>query len=83
MKHVIFSDHALKQMQERGASKEEIIQTIHHGERIPAKHGRMSYRHNFQHNGDWGGKFYRVKQVMPIIKEEKSTIVVTVYVFYF
>lgn len=83
MKHVTFSDHALKQMLERGASREEIIQAIHHGERIPAKHGRMGYRHNFQYNDKWGGKSYHIKQVMPIVKEEKSFIVVTVYVFYF
>jgi hypothetical protein len=83
MKHVIFSEHALKQMLERGASREEVIQAIHHGERIPAKHSRMSYRHNFQYNGKWGNKFYRIKQVMPIVREEKSIVVITVYVFYF
>lgn len=83
MKHIIFSEHAIKQMIERGASKEDIIQTIRAGEKLPAKHGRIAYRHNFQYNSKWGNKFYHIKQVMPIIKEEKSIIVVTVYTFYF
>ena len=83
MKHIIFSEHAIKQMVERGASREEVIQTIRNGERIPAKHGRIAYRHNFQYNSKWGNKFYSIKQVIPIIKEGKSIIVVTVYSFYF
>lgn len=83
MKHIIFSDHALKQMIERGASKEEVINAIRSGERLPAKHGRVAYRHNFQYNKKWGNRFYYVKQIMPIVKEEKSIIVITVYTFYF
>jgi len=83
MKGIIFPEHAIKQMVERGASKEEVIQTIRNGERLPAKRGRIAYRHNFQYNSKWGNKFYHIKQVMPIIKEEKSIIVVTVYTFYF
>ncbi|MFH0917511.1 MAG: DUF4258 domain-containing protein [Candidatus Omnitrophota bacterium] len=83
MKHAIFSEHAIKQMAERGVSKEEVIQTIRNGERIPAKHGRIAYRHNFQYNSKWGNKFYNIKQVIPIIEEEKSIIVITVYAFYF
>jgi len=83
MKHIIFSEHAAKQMAERGASKEEVAQAIHNGERLPAKHGRIAYRHNFQYNSKWGNKFYRIKQVAPIIKEEKSIVVITVYTFYF
>lgn len=83
MKHIIFSDHAKKQMAERGASKKEVIETIRNGENLPAKHGRIAYRHNFQYNNKWGNKFYRIKQIVPIVKEEKSIIVITVYTFYF
>ena len=83
MKDIVFSEHSLKQSVERGASKEEIIYAIRNGEKIPAKHGRIAYRHNFQYNKKWGKKFYHIKQVIPIIKEENSIIVVTVYTFYF
>ena len=71
-------------MVERGASQDEVIATIAEGERIPAKHGRTAYRKNFQYNHTWGRKFYRVKQVMLIVKEEDDQhIVITVYTFYF
>jgi hypothetical protein len=83
VKHIIFSEHAIKQMVDRGASKREVIQAIRAGEKLPAKHGRIAYRHNFQYNNKWGNKFYYIKQVIAIIKEEKSIIVVTVYTFYF
>ena len=71
-------------MRERGASEEEILEAIEAGEGVPAKHGRVAYRRNFQYNRTWGGRPYRIKQVMPIIKEEKRvTVVITVYTFYF
>ena len=42
------------------------------------------YRKNFQFNRRWRGKYYAVKQVAPIVKEEsKKLVVVTVYTFYF
>ena len=71
-------------MQERGASTAEIIDTIAEGERLAAKHGRMAYRRNFQYDRTWGGKFYHIKQVMPIIQEKRGhVVVITVYTFYF
>lgn len=84
MEHIVFPPHALKQMAERGASKKEIIETIDAGEMNFVKHGRIAYRKNFQYNNKWGGKFYHVKQVMPIVKKESDKIIViTVYTFYF
>jgi len=84
MKTIIFSDHALFQMLERGASKEEVIEAIRNGEKIAAKHKRDSYRKNFQFNRKWANKFYHIKQVMPIVKDEEHGIaVITVYTFYF
>lgn len=50
MKPIISSDHALFQMQERGAKKEEVIESIRNGEKITAKHKRDAYRRNFQFN---------------------------------
>ncbi len=81
---VIFSKHALGQMEERGTRKSEISETIAGSEKILAKKGRLGFRLNFQYDAIWAGKHYRMKQVMPIVAVEKdSYVVVTVYVFYF
>ena len=81
---VRFSKHALTQMGERGAIRSEVVKAIQEGEEIPAKIGRRSYRINFQYNGSWMGKRYRIKQVAPVVIEEnKIFVIVTVYVFYF
>ena len=83
-KKITFSSHALGQMIERGTHRQEVETAILKGEKIPAKQGRHGYRINFQYGQFWGEKWYPIKQVMPIIKEEKNEfIVITVYVFYF
>ena len=84
MKPILFSQHVLDQMPDRGATRGEIEATIRTGELAPAKSKRLSYRKNFPFNKEWKGKKYAIKQVMPIIMEESDRIiVVTVYVFYF
>ena len=84
VKRLVFSDHARQQMAERGASEAEVAEAIVSSEGTPAKRGRVAYRRNFQYNRTWGGKLYRIKQVMPIVKEEHgSVIVITIYTFYF
>ena len=81
---VRFSKHALVQMEERGAVRSEVVKALQEGEEIPAKAGRKCYRMNFQYNGSWMGKRYRIKQVAPVVVEEDGKfVVVTVYVFYF
>ena len=65
-------------------SKEEVEAAILRGEKAPAKRGRQAYRLNLQYEQLWGEKWYPMKQVMPIVKEEgNELIVITVYVFYF
>lgn len=84
MKRLVFSQHALEQMPDRGAKRDEVEITIRDGERVPAKKGRIAFRKNFPFQKEWKGRYYEVKQVMPIIVEKDDTIVViTVYVFYF
>ena len=84
MKKLSYSKHALFQMLERGTTREEVAEAISIGEKVPAKKGRHAYRLNFQYGKLWGEKHYRMKQVMPIVKEEEKEIsVITVYVFYF
>jgi predicted N-formylglutamate amidohydrolase len=83
-KPVRFSRLALQQMSERGATEDEVLEAICSGEPVPAKHGRLGYRKNFQYERLWGGRYYAVKQVLAIIAEEPETlVVVTVYTFYF
>lgn len=82
-KPIKFSQHALDNMTDRGASREEVETAIRTGECIPAKKGRLSFRKNFSYNGMWKGKFYNIKQVIPIVVEEPERfVVVTVYVFF-
>jgi hypothetical protein len=83
-KRIVFSEHALQQMCERGATREEVQRAITQGEEFPAKKGRKGYRLNFPFNALWGGKEYGTKQVVPIVVEDPpERVVVTVYVFYF
>ncbi len=71
-------------MRERGASEQDVLTAIRDGERIPAKHGRVASRQNFQYNHLWAGRRYRIKQVMPIVKDAGDhLVVITVYTFYF
>jgi hypothetical protein len=53
------------------------------GIREPAKQGRELCRFNLPFNGTWQGRYDAVKRVAPVIKEEATEIVVTVYTFYF
>jgi hypothetical protein len=82
-KEIRFSDHAMDQINDRGTSKEEVSTAIRGGEEIPAKRGRKAYRKNFPFESYWKGRYYSIKQVMPIVREEvESIMVITVYVFY-
>jgi hypothetical protein len=84
MKAIYFSQHALDQMPDRGATRDEVEAAIRTGELSPAKSKRTSYRKNFPFNKEWKGRKYAIKQVMPIVTEKSDRIVVvTVYVFYF
>mgnify|MGYP001260742010 FL=1 len=84
MKPVVFSTHALGQMADRGAQQSEVEIAISACEEIPAKQGRRAFRKNFSFNATWKGRYYDVKQVVPIVAEEADAwVVITVYVFYF
>jgi predicted RNA-binding protein with RPS1 domain len=81
---IVFSQHVMDQMIDRGTSDAEIKLAIRDGEEVPAKKERKAYRKNFPFESYWKGKYYFTKQVVPVIKEELGKIVViTVYVFYF
>ena len=84
VKPIRLTKHAREQSVERGATESEVAEAIRTGTREPAKHGREFCRFNFPFAKKWQGKFYAIKQVAPVIKEEANEIVViTVYTFYF
>jgi hypothetical protein len=84
MKPIRLTKHAREQARERGASEAEVREAIANGVREPAKHGRRLCRYNFAFGRAWQGQQYAIKQVTPVIKEEdKETVVITVYTFYF
>ncbi|MBN1592410.1 MAG: DUF4258 domain-containing protein [Candidatus Coatesbacteria bacterium] len=81
---IVFSDHALSKMEQRGVTESEALEAIRNGERMPAKKDRLCFRRSFAFDNYWGGKWYAVKQVVPIaVEEQGEIIVVTVYAFYF
>jgi len=78
------SPHGREQMQERGVVEDEVIAAIRHGESEPARGNRTLYRKNFQFDKLWRGRYYRVKQVAPIVAHASDRLViVTVFAFYF
>lgn len=84
MKEIIFSQHALEQINDRGTNPEEVKEAIINGEKLPAKKDRVAFRKNYLFDSMWKNHYYKVKQVMPIVKEETDKyIVITIYVFYF
>ena len=84
MSRIIFSAHALERLAQRGATEAEARAAISEGERLPAGRDRTAFRKNFPFQAHWKGRYYEVKQVMPIVVEEEDTVtVVTVHVFYF
>ncbi len=81
---IVFSKHALDQMIDRGADREEVALAILEGEKLPAKKGRWTFKKNFSFENKWQNRYYTSKQVQPVVVlENEKWIVVTVYVFYF
>ncbi len=76
--------HAKTRLTERGASEEEVRQTILNGEPFAVKLGRWGFRRNFAYNDMWLGRFYRTKQVHAIaVREGEDWLVITVVTKYF
>ncbi|MDP2982836.1 MAG: DUF4258 domain-containing protein [Candidatus Latescibacter sp.] len=79
-----FHPHARERLSERGATESEIIETILHGERFPAKFGRSGFRRNFPCEGEWRGRRYGTKQIEAYAEElNDGWLVITVMVKYF
>lgn len=81
---IVFHHHALERMQERGATREEIIATVEQGERYSAKLGRTGFRRNFAFDSTWHGKDYRTKQIeVYAVKENNDWVIITVITRFF
>ena len=81
---VRFHPHALERMKERGGSEDEVRSTVEHGERFPAKFGRIGFRRNFRCGREWQGRYYQHKQVEAYATQEGSEwLVITVIIRYF
>jgi hypothetical protein len=83
-KPVVLTRHALERCTRRGATKADVLAAVRSGNREPAQRGLWLYRLNLQFKREWGGAWYAVQQVAPVVADEPDRfVVVTVYVFYF
>ena len=83
-KAIRLSGYARQQLGFRGASEQDVIESIRTSTWEPAELGRLECRKNFAFNAEWNGKYYSTRQIRPIFVEEPDEIVVvTVYVYYF
>ena len=76
--------HARERMRERGATADEVKETIRTGSAAAAKFGRTRFRRTFAFNSTWQRTRYAAKQIdafAAIIKD--GWLVVTVIVKYF
>jgi len=85
LKPLYFSQHALDQMRLRGATEDEVRDTIHTAAWTPAKHGKFQTSKTFPFGraSPVNGKIYPNKTIHVIIADEPvEIIVVTVLVYY-
>ncbi len=84
-KPIQFSKHAREQMLLRGATEEEVTQTIREEKWMPAKRDKHQAKRRF-HFGKLSPvnrKEYRYKEIEPIFVEESdAVVVVTIKVYY-
>jgi Domain of unknown function (DUF4258) len=84
LKPIVFSRHALERCKQRGAAETDVIAAIRNGKREPAQRGLWLFRLNLEYQREWGGKYYAVQQISPIVDEGPDRlVVVTIYTFYF
>ncbi len=84
MKPIRLSGHGRERIDSRGATLEELTETIRTAPWRPAEGSRLQCRKDFSYGREWNGKVYGTKQVRAIFVDEPTEIlVVTVYVYYF
>lgn len=81
---IIIHPHAFQRMEERGASRTEVLKTIEMGRTSPAKSGRKRYGMIFSFGDYWRGQLYGHKHIEVLcVDEGEDIIVITVVVKYF
>ena len=81
---IIIHPHALQRMEERGATREEVLRTITAGRMSAAKFGRRIHAMTFSYNEYLRSRHYEHKLVEAYsVEEEGDVIVITVVVKYF
>lgn len=84
MKPIILSEHAKEQIVFRGATVEEVIETIRSSPWETAESGRLECKKEFPFENQWNKRYYKTKQVRAIFVDEPNEIVViTVYTYYY
>ena len=84
VKPILLSGHARDQLGYRGATEEEVAETIRTGPWEAAEQGRMEAKRDFAFDAVWNKKTYATKRVRPIfVEEQERVVVVTVYVYYY
>ncbi len=64
--HIRIHEHPKERATDRGASEEEIIDTLRNGNLTIAKGKRLAKEKIYSFNEDWNGKPYEEKQVKVI-----------------
>jgi len=81
---VRFHPHARERMAQRGATEQEVANTVEAGEQFEAKFGRTGFRRNFTFEKQWRGRYYKTKQVeVYTVREDNDWMVVSVITRYF
>ncbi|MCX6646773.1 MAG: DUF4258 domain-containing protein [bacterium] len=81
---ILIHPHAEKRLIERGATKDEVSETVAGGESSPARLGRVRFRKNFVYNDYWRDKNYSLKQVEVIaVMKGDDWLVLTVVTRFF
>ena len=84
MKPIRLSGHAKEQLAYRGATEEEVIETIMTSPWQTAELGRSECKRDIVFEKEWNKRYYKIKQVRPIFTEkENEIIVITVYTYFF
>jgi len=70
-------------MHQRGVSEQEVLDTVVRGSLIPARKGRVGFRHTCRASGMWRGRPYRRKQIIAYAAPETNGwLAITVIVKY-
>ena len=84
MTKVTLHPHASGRIQIRGASADEVIETVLTGEEFPAKHGRTGFRRNFSGVFPWRGRIFDTKQLeVYAVFEDGGWLAISVIVKFF